>query len=172
MNDSYRALKEELKILHDKKFELNEKKENFKVFGNPNLFLNYIGNPKLFLERKDLKNKIDTESSSLNSVYDSLRKQYRNYFGHLENSALIRKQENLSSRIYDLDLRYRKVESLKKNNFLFKLSSENRRINGVLRKIKHEKIKRKEFLKDTLNEIWDRGICLEVYYTQKGFMKN
>ncbi len=170
MNKDYKKnLKEELDNIQNRKLELYEKKEELDVFKNPNMFFNYIGNPRLFLERKSLKNKIESESESLDNIYESLRKQYRNYFSQFDNPILIAKQEKIGCRLEDLDKRYRKVRSLKKNNLLFKISDQNRRINRVLRKICNEKTKQKKFLEDTLEEIWKRGICLEVYYTQKGF---
>jgi len=173
MNEEYRkSLKKELVSVYDKRLELDEEKLSFNIFRNPNMFFNYIGNPKLFLERRNLKSKIYAESASLESVYSSLRDRYRSSFSHIDNRELIKKQENLDSRISDLEKRYERVKSLRSEGPFSGFSSRNRRAKSLLRKIKHEKTKREDLFNETMNEISKRGICLEVYYTQNLFGKN
>lgn len=168
MDENYRKkLKKELGSVRNKKLELSDRRENLKFRKNPYLFLDYIGNPQSIFGRRDVKDQIKNELYSLDKKHFDLGEQYRDTLRELSDYDLIEKQENLGARIDDLEKRYQRVESFKKDSLFFKLSSENRAANNLLKKINHEREMRKEFLNYTLEEVWSRGICLDVYYTQR-----
>jgi hypothetical protein len=170
MENNYKfGLKNELKNLRERKIILENREKKFNPSKNIFLLWNYLSNSELRSKVNSIRDTIYVEKSNIELTYGSLRKDYRNRFNFFEGSELFNKYDKLSGRVIDLEKRYARVNSLKNNSLLFKISCSGKRINGIMNIIDDEKSRRKRACDDVLNEIWSRGICLERFYFQKMF---